>query len=103
MQLAQPSVDRTMRFPARVKFRLTTTADEDETSEGNPGNSNGDAVYVVPPPGRHGGTRTTWTHSAKRTEIGNSSTRPMPPKRTACYQQREWQHMHFLGKTLPSH
>ena len=51
MQLAQPSVDRTMRFPARVKFRLTTTADEDETSEGHPGNSNGDAVDVVHPVG----------------------------------------------------
>ena len=102
MQLAQPSVDRTMRFPVRVKFRLTTTADEDETSEGNPGNSNGDAVDVVPPvgmaePGPRGPV------VPKRTEIGNSSTRPMPPKRTACYQQREWQQTHFLGKTLPSH
>ena len=36
-----------MRCPARVKFS-STTADEDETSEGNPGNSNGDAVDVVP-------------------------------------------------------
>ena len=26
-------------------------ADEDETSEGNPGNSNGDAVDVIPPVG----------------------------------------------------
>ena len=51
MQLAQPSVDWTMRCPARVKFSLITTADEDETSEGNPGNSNGDAVDVVPPLG----------------------------------------------------
>ena len=50
MQLGQPSVDWTMRCPARVKFS-STTADEDETSEGNPGNSNGDAVDVVPPVG----------------------------------------------------
>ena len=49
MQLAQPSVDWTMRCPARVQFSLTTTADKDETSKGNPGNSNGDAVDVVPP------------------------------------------------------
>ena len=51
MNLAQPSDDRTMRCPARVKFSLTTTSDEDETSEDNPGNSNGDAVDVVPPVG----------------------------------------------------
>ena len=51
MKLAQPSVDWTMRCPARVKFGLASTADEDETSEGNPGNSNGDAVDVVPPVG----------------------------------------------------
>ena len=38
---------------------------------------------------------------AKRTEIGNSSSRFKPPKRTVCYQQREWQQAHFLGKTLP--
>ena len=50
MQLGQPSVDWTMRCPARVKFS-STTADEDETSEGNPGHSNGDAVGVVPPVG----------------------------------------------------
>ena len=35
--------------PALVKFSLTTTADEDETSESNPGNSNGDAIEVVRP------------------------------------------------------
>ena len=51
MQLAQPNVNWTMRCPARVKSNLTTTADEDETSEGNPGNSNGDTVEVVPPVG----------------------------------------------------
>ena len=30
-------------------------------------------------------------HIAKRSETGNPSSRSMPPKRTACYQQREWQ------------
>ena len=40
-----------MRCPAQVKSSLTTTADEDETSEGTPGNSNGDAVDVVLPVG----------------------------------------------------
>ena len=25
----------------------------------------------------------------------------MPPKRTVCYRQREWQQAHFLGKSLP--
>ena len=44
------SVDRTMRCPARVKFS-STTADEDEISADNPGNSNGDVVDVVPPVG----------------------------------------------------
>ena len=35
---------------------------------------------------------------ARRTEIGNSSPRPMPPKRTVSYQQREWQQERFLGQ-----
>ena len=39
------NVDWTMRWPARVK----STAGEDETCEGNPGNSNGDAFDVAPP------------------------------------------------------
>ena len=30
-------------------FFVTTTAGEDDTSEGNPGNSNGDVVDVAPP------------------------------------------------------
>ena len=40
-----------MRWPARVKsgaFFVTTTAGEDETSEGNPENSKRDAVDVAP-------------------------------------------------------
>ena len=77
--------------------------DEDETSEGNPGNSNGDAVDVVPPVGMAEPGPREPVVPCELSEIGNSSTRPMPPKRTACYQQREWQPMHFLGKTLPSH
>ena len=69
-----------------------------------------------------GGTSTTWTGSsgvrpdarqpygsrslsteqiANQTENGNYSSRSMPPKRTVCYQQREWQQTHFLWKTLP--
>ncbi len=40
-------------------------------------------------------------HMTKRPEIGNSSWRSMPPKRTDCYQQREWQQAHFLRKTIP--
>ena len=39
-------------------------------------------------------------YMAKRTEIGNSSSRSMPPKRTVCYQQREWQQAHSR-KRLP--
>ena len=42
-------------------------------------------------------------HMAKRPEIGNSSSRSMPPKRTVCYQQREWQPAHFLGKDYHAH
>ncbi len=51
-------------------FFETTTASEVETSEGNPGNINGDAVDVAPPvPGSSGGTSsgetiTTWTDSS---------------------------------------
>ena len=40
-------------------------------------------------------------HVAKRTEIGNFSSRFMPPKRTVWYRQREWQQVHFLGISLP--
>ena len=62
----------------------------------------------------NGGTSTTWTgdlvqefglildnptdravstgHIVNRTENGNYSSWSMPPKRTVCYQQREWQH-----------
>ena len=54
---------------------VTTTAGEDETSEGNPGNRKGDAVDVtpsVPAPEdeacssgtNNGGTSTTWTGSS---------------------------------------
>ena len=45
------SVDWIMRWPAQVKsgaFFVTTTACEDETSEGNPENSKRDAVNVAP-------------------------------------------------------
>ena len=38
---------------------------------------------------------------AMRTEIGDSSSRSMPPKRTVCYQQQKWQPVHLLGKKLP--
>ena len=38
-----------MSYYANEFFFVTTTAGEDETSEGNPGNSNGDAVDVAPP------------------------------------------------------
>ena len=44
-------VDWIMRWPAQVKsgaFFVTTTAGEDETSEGNPENSKRDAVDVAP-------------------------------------------------------
>ena len=40
-------------------------------------------------------------HIAKRTGIGNSSLRSIPPKRTVCYQQRECQQAHFIGQALP--
>ena len=46
-------------------------------------------------------------HIAKLSETGNPSSLSMPPKRTVCYQQREWQQscafsrkhttMHMLG------
>ena len=42
-------------------------------------------------------------HMAKRTEIGNSSSRSMPPKRPVGHQQREWQPAHFLGKDYHVH
>ena len=117
-------------------FFVTTTAGEDETCEGNPGNSNGDAFDVAPRYQRlktnrqrkqqrrnqHlDATRTDSSgvipddrqpdascslsagHMAKRTEIGDSSSRSMPPKRTVCYQQREWQPAHFIGKDYHAH
>ena len=96
-----------------------TTAGEGETSEGNLGNSNGDAVDVAPPvqasedevaaelaaaDSAPRGPVVQWSyigltdarqpdgsrslsaeHMTKRTEIGNSSSRSMPPKRTVYY------------------
>ena len=102
---------------------VTTTAGEDETSEGNPENSKRDAVDVVPSvpapedeaaaePALENDAAAEPTTTepamaeparrepviANRTENDNYSSRSMPPKKTVCYQQREWQHTHFLGK-----
>ena len=105
---------------------VTTSAGEDETSEANPLNRNGDAFDVAPryqaaaklaaaepatrgpvvqelymPARQPDGSRSLSAGlMAKRTGICNSSSRSMPPNRTVFYQQREWQHAHFLGKTL---
>ena len=110
-----------MRWPARVKsgaFFVTTTASEDETSEGNPENSKRDAVDVVPSvpapedeaaaepaPENDAAAEPTTAEPARRepvianrTENDNYSSRSMPSKKTVCYQRREWQHTHFLGK-----
>ena len=44
------SIYWTMQWLARIKeLFVTTTAGEDETTEGNPGNRNGDTVEVAPP------------------------------------------------------
>ena len=43
------SIYWTMQWLARIKeLFVTTTAGEDETTEGNPGNRNGDTVEVAP-------------------------------------------------------
>ena len=62
----------------------------------------GPVVQLVRPDAQQpDGSRSLSTgHIANRNENDNYSSRFMPPKRTVCYQQREWQHTHFLGKTL---
>ena len=116
--------------PGKIpSFFLTTTAGEDETSEDIPENNKRDAVDVAPsiglPAHENEATAepTTWTgnvvqefgltldnptdralsngHIVNRTENGNYSSWSMLPKRTVCYQQREWQHtMHILGSPM---
>ena len=96
---------------------------EDETSEGDPGNSNDVAPPIAyapctsaeeeeeaaaePAPRRPvvQGIDLTLDNPTDHTLFqlgtlpsGNSSSRSMPPKRTVCYQQREWQQAHFLRK-----
>ena len=95
------------------RFFVTTTAGEDETSEGNPENSKRDAVDVAPSvpapedeaaeepataePARRGpvvqesdlaldnGSRSLSTGQIiNQTENDNYSSRSMPPKRTVC-------------------
>ena len=41
----------------------------------------------------------SYRHITKRNQFGNPLSWSMPPKRTVCYQQRKWQHAHFLGNT----
>ena len=99
-----------------VDVAPSVPAPEDEAAaKPAPGNE-GAAEPTMAEPGRCGpvvqefdlsldnfdGSRSLSTgHIANRTENGNYSSRSMPPKRTVCYQKREWQQKHFLGKTLP--
>ena len=131
-------------------FFVTTTAGEDETSQGNPENSKRDAVDVAPSapapedeaaaeptptepataepataeptsaePARCGPVvreldltldnltdRALFQLGTLPTELRTTiihhgpcySSRSMPPKRTVCYQQRQWQQTPFLGQ-----
>ena len=80
-------------------FFVTTTAGEDETSEGNRGNVKDDVVDVAPPvPTPEGpvvqeldlmldNPTDRALFQLGTLPSGNSSSRSKPPKRTACYQQ----------------
>ena len=108
-------VEWTMRRPGRVKSRdffVTITAGEDETPRAiqeievaavnvapslpAPEDESAaetaaaeSASYRLPDARQPDGSRSLSAgHVAKRTEIGNFSSRSIPPKTTVCYRQR---------------
>ena len=104
------TVDWTMRWSARVKytaFSQTQSAKAAEPTALEPeprGSVVHDVDLTLDDTTDHQacGSRTLSARHIMPTELASASLHhgSMPPKRTVCYQQREWQHAHFLGNTL---